>query len=76
MPKISQQAMNLALSVGNAMAYAKATGKIKAEKEVIAKRQSICGDCPHKVDNRCSACGCFLTLKTGIQSESCPLKKW
>ncbi len=75
-PKISQQARNLALSLANVVAYAKATGKIKAEDTIINQRLSICTSCRHNDRNRCNVCGCFLTVKAGLKAESCPLKKW
>tara|TARA_R110000751_G_scaffold82534_2_gene166050 strand:+ start:2211 stop:2453 length:243 start_codon:yes stop_codon:yes gene_type:complete len=47
-----------------------------APKHIIKHRLSICETCPHKVENRCKACGCFLKAKTALLNSTCPIKKW
>lgn len=76
MPKIKEQIKNVALSLADAAAYALQNGKIKAADHEIEKRIKTCQACQHLDANRCSVCGCFISLKTGIASERCPIKKW
>jgi len=77
MPSLVQQAKNLILSTANVLAYAAATGQIKAEPQVAGIRVDICKKCRHlEQNNRCTVCGCFIAMKAGLAAEKCPLKKW
>jgi len=76
LPPKSKQVSNFVLSVANAIANAIKSGKIVAPEAVISKRISICTNCRHLSENRCSVCGCFVNIKTGINSEKCPLNHW
>lgn len=42
------------------------------------KRLNICRACPYfeKTQERCSQCGCFLSVKTYLKAERCPLSRW
>lgn len=41
------------------------------------RRAAICATCPHKTAlNRCKKCGCFIALKTKLNTEKCPVGKW
>lgn len=46
--------------------------------EMINERLSVCENCEHyrKITKQCKLCGCFMPLKTSIESASCPDKKW
>lgn len=76
MPPKSKQITNFVLSVANAIANAVKSGKIVAPEATISKRISVCNSCRHLDGNRCTVCGCFVTIKTGIASEKCPLNQW
>jgi hypothetical protein len=41
-------------------------------------RMAICHACPQYLvrSGRCSACGCFMVMKTRIPEASCPADKW
>lgn len=45
---------------------------------VRAKRRRICNRCPRRepVSDQCLECTCFLSLKTELTTEKCPLDKW
>ena len=48
-----------------------------APQELQSVRMSICKQCPElTIINRCSRCGCFMTLKTTLTGAQCPLGKW
>ena len=42
------------------------------------ERLNICESCDkiNKENKTCSECGCYLDIKTGWATESCPLGKW
>lgn len=42
----------------------------------LATRKAICGDCEHHSGSRCTLCGCNLSAKQRLATESCPAKKW
>ena len=49
----------------------------RADGQTRSNRMLICKDC-EKFENghRCSECGCFMILKTWLDSATCPLGKW
>jgi len=59
--------------------------------EVIARRRDVCRQCPNASRSkdakfapfngltsfsRCAACACFVSAKTRLASEQCPLGHW
>lgn len=42
------------------------------------RRWEICNSCPEQDKDlkQCKVCTCFLSLKTELASERCPLRKW
>ena len=50
----------------------------RSEEELKAYRMSICRTCPFfsKTGERCTKCGCFMTLKTTLKKAKCPVGKW
>ena len=75
-PSKAKMLSNLTLSIANVIAHAISSGKIKADNDVIAKRVNTCKNCRHLDKTRCTACGCFISVKAGLRAESCPLKLW
>ena len=74
LPGLFTQAKNLAVATMNYMA----TGGAKVTAEVKSERLAICGSC-HECrpsDGRCSACGCYVAIKSQWAGEACPLGKW
>jgi len=49
-----------------------------AEEEVSNDRFDICLQCPEliQLSKQCKKCGCFMALKTKIESAKCPIGKW
>jgi hypothetical protein len=47
-------------------------------KYIYEYRQKICNECPFhkKFLNRCSICGCFMSIKTKLLNSSCPNGYW
>ena len=51
--------------------------KVFSSKNVFEYRKNICNSCEYKTKlNRCSLCGCFLSLKQRVDNQSCPILKW
>lgn len=53
-----------------------ADGASKVELPIYEQRLNTCALCPHRVDNRCSVCGCFVDEKAQMKTEDCPLALW
>jgi hypothetical protein len=49
-----------------------------AEEPVSNARYDICVQCPEFVSltKQCKKCGCFMAMKTKLESAKCPLGKW
>jgi hypothetical protein len=49
-----------------------------ADKKDYNERESICDSCPRlfRPTFQCKECGCFMKIKTKIDSAICPLGKW
>lgn len=45
---------------------------------IAQDRMKICNDCEHlyKPTSTCKRCGCFMTLKTKMPNQKCPINKW
>lgn len=74
MPSIIQQASNF----GTAIFKAATTGFATVDNETQEKRLEICRGCEFFLakESRCSKCGCFMQLKSKLESGSCPEGKW
>lgn len=81
-PTLIQQAKN---AISSGIDYIK-SGFKNSDEEEKQRRMEICTgntekgipQCPSydKEQNRCRECGCFLNLKTRMESGSCPLGRW
>lgn len=64
------------LTAGKAfLAFVRSGGKRlpKADREA---RLSICKGCHKHQQGRCLGCGCFVSIKTWLPDEHCPLRLW
>ena len=80
LPPITKQTRNAHAAAVKALSHALKTGEVRASKDVIDTRLSICAVCPFKqrkfLGKVCTKCGCNLKIKTARPTESCPLNKW
>ena len=57
-----------------------ASGFEHVSENVKRHRTRLCAGCdfslPPEDNPSCSQCGCFINIKTGWASESCPIGKW
>lgn len=53
-------------------------GKESRSEDEIKTVSSICNSCDkyNQSQNRCSLCGCFLSIKTKYKAWHCPIGKW
>jgi hypothetical protein len=51
---------------------------LPATAELADLRMSICHECPElrKITNQCKKCGCFMNVKSKLNSAKCPIGKW
>ncbi len=79
-PSLFQQTTNLGHAVGSVVTSAVRGEPITVSQEEQARRLAICHACAtyDPVGDRCRGCGCFLSLKTRIATQHCPLDppKW
>lgn len=73
-PGILEKIVNFAVAVVQHVA----AGSPTAAPEQTAERLAICQECEHHDPDRdrCSVCGCGLSLKASWADQSCPLEKW
>ena len=79
LPSLVKMAWNYA----KALSHHVMTGSEIADPETIQARLDTCSLCPHRVDNRCSICGCYLDAgpdgregKAVWKDSICPIGKW
>lgn len=50
----------------------------RSEENVSNIRYSICLGCPELISatKQCKKCGCFMNIKTQLESAKCPIGKW
>jgi hypothetical protein len=50
----------------------------RSDRELIESRLLVCNSCDsfNKRLAKCKKCGCFMKLKSTLQSAKCPLGKW
>lgn len=48
------------------------------DQDIIDKRLAICNSCEFlfKLTGTCKKCGCFVSKKTRVSTQSCPISKW
>ncbi len=80
-PKLPSTA-KMAANFTKAVAKHIATGAREVSKAELEYRLTQCSVCEHRVDNRCSLCGCFITSnvlskgKAFWKDQHCPIGKW
>jgi len=68
--------ITLAANFAKAMANYVADGLTNVSAEEYEARTQICTLCEQRTNDRCSACGCFLSKKAAMRAMECPLGKW
>ena len=68
--------LTMAKNFASAMADHVADGLDKTSSAGMELRLNKCSVCPLRVDDRCSACGCFIAAKAAMRSAECPIGEW
>lgn len=78
MPSKGQMAKNIGKSIINNAVSVAQGNDLRLEQNEANKRLSICKQCQffNSLSQRCSKCGCFLSVKTYLKAEKCPIGKW
>lgn len=66
----------MAANFAGAVASYTLSGGANTSLPVLEARLGTCSVCPHRVDDRCSVCGCLITAKAAMRDQPCPLGKW
>ena len=40
------------------------------------ERKEFCNNCSFNINNKCSACGCWIDAKTRLKTQKCPKNIW
>jgi len=64
--------------VGDARPWQMLNPSNYVEDSVATNRYDICNSCDELINltKQCKKCGCVMTMKTKLQTASCPLGKW
>ena len=72
MPPMGRKAWNLATSLMNFVA----DGLKTVSTEQYQERLDVCDSCENRSGNRCTKCGCHLSIKAKGRAFDCPIGKW
>lgn len=78
LPAVAQVIKTAAKSVVNNVKAVLKGETIRVTTDEAQRRLDICKSCQffRESDERCSKCGCFLSKKTYLKAEKCPVGKW
>jgi len=71
-PSLNKQVWNLATSLTTFIS----DGMKLVSKEVYENRLHVCDSCDRRTANRCTECGCNLSLKAKGRAFTCPIGRW
>lgn len=79
-PHMGQLIVNVVKQAGQVIAGALQGQDVVVSEERAATRLTICESCPSgvfdKENKKCRQCGCFMDMKTLLESSKCPLGHW
>jgi len=78
MPNTGQMVRNFGQSVTRNLVSVSRGNELRVDEVEADKRLDICKGCEFfdSLSQRCSKCGCYLTVKTYLKAEHCPVNKW
>lgn len=78
MPSLGRMAISAAQSVIKNAASVAQGNALRLDPTDANKRLLICQGCEFfsSGSQRCQKCGCFLSVKTYLKAEKCPMGKW
>ena len=75
-PSLIQKAVNAGTALGRVVKSAVTREKVRVPLEETARRMAICKGCEFYINARCRKCGCYMNLKSRLETEHCPIGKW
>lgn len=78
MPSSIQMAKNLGNSLVRNVQSVAAGNPLKISEAEAKSRLEICKSCEffNTESQRCTKCGCYMSVKTYLKAEKCPVGKW
>lgn len=78
LPSYKEMAFGVTESLKTSLMQLARGGAVFADKETTEKRMNECLNCEFLIpaQSRCSKCGCFMNMKTRLQTSKCPIGKW
>jgi hypothetical protein len=68
--------VTLAANLAAAVATHVVDGVAKVQPAELEDRLQVCTLCDQRRDDRCSVCGCFISVKATWRTSECPLGRW
>lgn len=77
-PSLGTMVTNAGTSVVKNLKSVAAGHHLNTTDEEKNKRMAICKGCEFfdELNNVCNKCGCYLSFKTWLKAEHCPIGKW
>lgn len=78
LPSYKEMAFGVTESLKTSLMQLARGGAVFSDKETTEKRMNECLNCEFLIpaQSRCSKCGCFMNMKTRLQTSTCPIGKW
>lgn len=78
LPSYKEMAFGVTESLKTSLMQLARGGAVFSDKETTEKRMNECLNCEFLIpaQSRCSKCGCFMNMKTRLQTSKCPIGKW
>ncbi|MBP5281909.1 MAG: hypothetical protein J6Z22_05355 [Lachnospiraceae bacterium] len=48
----------------------------RADEALREERLGICKQCERLMEGMCTACGCYVELRTATRDQECPYERW
>lgn len=47
-----------------------------APQTVVDHRVQICQQCPYRLQQTCTKCGCYYEFRANLNNKNCPVNQW
>jgi hypothetical protein len=75
-PPLAQQGRNALGAISRLVAALATGGPVLTSKELTKVRRQLCRTCMFQTGRKCAQCGCFISAKTKLATETCPVGRW
>lgn len=76
LPALAQQGRNALGAISRVVAALATGAPVISPEELVTRRRWLCRVCAFSTPRKCTQCGCFISAKTKLETETCPMGKW